>query len=134
MTRLIHSIYLRVGADVYSGLVSDINVPGLEAVVWDGSTDDNVVADVPVGQRKLSITARQDWADPDGLCETMRAGEGTEAEVIYSHNPDPATGPWWKVTVPCLVGPQQGGKLNAYGEFTVSLPITKPVRLTALPA
>lgn len=134
MSRLIHSIYLRVGTDEFSGLVSDVNLPGLEPQVWDGSTDDNVVADVPVGQRKLSITARQDWNDPDGLCETMRAGEGSSAVIIYSHNPDPGTGPWWKVTVPCLVAPAQGGKLNQYGEFTVSLPCSKPERLTALPA
>jgi hypothetical protein len=134
MSRLIHSVYLKVGTKVYSGLVSDVNMPGLEATVWDGSTDTNVVADVPVGQRKLVITARQDWADETGLCETLRSGEGSSAEVIYSHNPDPAVGPWWKVTVPCLVAPAQGGKLNGYGEFTLNLPCTKPERLDALPA
>lgn len=134
MTRQIHSIFLKVGATEYSGLVSDVNVPGLDPEVWEGSTDDNLVADLPVGKRNLVITARQDWHDEAGLCETMRAGSGGPATIIYSHNPDPAAGPWWRVTVPVLSDPMQGGKVNQFGEFTATMPCSRPERLSALPA
>jgi len=128
--RMITAIYLKVGEDVYSGLVSEVKVPGVEATVWGGSTDTNLVADVPVGQRKITITGRQDWENIDGLCEYLATHEGESVEVIYAANPQATTPAYRKVTAVCS-SPDEGGALNAFGEFTINLPCTKPVRTTA---
>lgn len=131
-TRMITALYLKVGMDVYSGLASEVKVPGVEATVWGGSTDTNMVADVPVGQRKVTITARQDWEDLSGLCEYLATHEGESVEIIYAANPQATTPAYFKVTATCSA-PDQGGAVNAFGEFTISLPCTKPIR-TAAPA
>lgn len=130
MSRMIQSIYLKVADQVYSGLASAVKVPGVPAEVWQGSTDDNVVADVPVGKRQLSITARQDWELPAGLCQYLADNEGETATVVYSLNPTGAAPAYFQVEA-VLSSPDQGGELNAYGEFTIALPCSKPERTTA---
>lgn len=129
MTRMIRSLYLKAGAETWSGLVSDVNVPGLEPVVWDGSTDDNLVADVPVGQRKINVTARQDWADPVGFCQFLADNEGKSVTFVWAINPDAETPAYFQVSA-VVSAPANGGKVNAYGEFTAAWPCTKPARTT----
>lgn len=129
-SRMITALYLKVGEDVYSGLASEVKVPGVEATVWGGSTDTKVVADVPVGQRKISITARQDWEDVSGLCEYLSTHEGEEVTITYAANPQATTPAYRQVTAVCS-SPDEGGAVNAYGEFTISLPCTKPTRTSA---
>lgn len=128
--RMIQAIYLKVGATAYSGLASEVKVPGVPAEVWEGSTDDNLVADVPVGKRQLTLTARQDWEDPTGLCQFLADQEGQSAAVVYSLNPTAETPAYFTVDA-VLSAPDQGGKLNSYGEFTISFPCSKPTRTTA---
>jgi hypothetical protein len=128
--RLIHGLYLKVGTHIYSGTASDVNVPGITPTVWAGSTDTKVVADVPVGQRVVNIVALTDWDDEAGLCEWLATHEGEEVEVVFSHDPDAATPTYHKVTA-IAAAPSLGGAVNAYGEFTLALPCTKPERTTA---
>lgn len=128
--RMITALYLKVGEDIYSGLASEVKVPGVEATVWEGSTDTNVVADIPVGQRKITVTARQDWEDPDGLCQWLADHEGESVQITYAANPQ-ATAPAYFAVTATASSPDQGGAINAFGEFTISLPCTKPARTTA---
>ena len=130
--RMTTAIYLKVGATVRSTLVSAIAVPPVEPTVWGGSTDDAVVADVPVGQRKVTITAREDWEDETGLCEFLADNEGTAVEIIYAANPQATTPAYFKVSA-VATSPGQAIQLNQWGEFTISLPCTKPVRQAGAP-
>jgi hypothetical protein len=130
VTRMIRSLYLKAGSQTWSGLVSDVNVPGLEPTVWDGSTDANIVADVPTGQRKINVTARQDWADVAGFCQFLADNEGESVEFVWAINPDDPTPAYFAVTA-VVSAPTHGGKINAYGEFTGAWPCSKPARTVA---
>lgn len=132
MSNLTHELYLKVGDTVYTGVATDVNVPGLEPVVWEGSTDTNVVADVPVGQRKLNLSARQDWKNETGLCRFLADNEGEQVTVIFSHVPGAVDGVYFQTTI-TAASPTIGAKLNAYGEFSMAFPCTRPV-IVAAPA
>lgn len=129
-TKLIHEIYLKVGTQVYQGVVTDVNVPGIDPTVWEGSTDTNIVADVPTGQRKINIVGRQDWEDANSLCEFVLTNEGEAAEIIFSHRPGGTV--YFKVNA--VIGSfTAGGPLNQFGNVTGAWPCTKPV-IVAAPA
>lgn len=128
--RMTTAIYLKVGTEIASQLVSEISVPGVDPTVWAGSTDTNMVADVPVGQRKVTITAREDWEDVTGLCQFLSDNEGEPVTIIYAANPQATTPAYFEVTATATT-PGQNVKLNQYGEFTINLPCTKPARTTA---
>lgn len=122
--KLVHDIYLKVGTEVYAGVATSVAVPGIEAVVWEGSTDTAIAADVPTGQRKINLEARQDWESAESLCKFLLDNEGEEAEITFSHRPGGTV--YFKVTA-ILSAPDAGGKLNEFASFTKSLPCTKPV-------
>lgn len=127
MSRMTHALYLKIADKVYSGEASDVNVPGVPATVWGGSTDTNVVADVPGGARTVNVTALQDWEETDGLCAYLLEHEGETADVVFSHEPGGTA--YFKVTA-TLVAPTLGGAVNAHREFSLTMPCTKPVATT----
>lgn len=128
--RLIKNLYLRVGTDTFSALITNVNATSPAPIEIVGGTDDAVFADVPSGGRKLNIQGIQDWETVGSLCNFLLENEGETAAVLFS--PREAGGAFFACDV-TLYAPTIGGQRNTFGTFQLALPILGLVTTAAAP-
>lgn len=122
---ILRDVIMTIAGNDYQAACSEVTItPSVSPLVWKGLAR-NVHQSVPDATWAAAITFAQDWDTTGALSAYLMDNEGTAVSVTFK----PRAGGGASFTTTLTITPGAiGGKVDTYGETSVTLPATKPVR------
>lgn len=129
--RLVKSVKFTLGDDSFSKHVNSVKfTPTRQMQEWRGGTPDAVFSESTAPTYAVEVTGIQDWETANSLCNFLLEHDGEQADFEYMPQSDGLVSFMSAVTI---VGPEIGGPVGSYNEFTVTMGSTKPTLVRGTP-
>lgn len=122
---VLRDVIMTIAGNDYQAACSEVTItPTAQAIQWKGLAR-NTHQSMPDATWAAAITFAQDWDTTGALSAYLMDNEGSAVSVTFK----PRAGGGASFTTTLVITPGAiGGKVDTFGETSVTLPATKPVR------